>query len=82
MVRRSKQLTEENSIDNHVSALISEMKIKEDAFEVEKNKLNTDNQCLKKKIVVMEKDLDSLNFKVSIAKRLSLVIISIIFDYL
>jgi len=82
MVRRSKQLTEENSIDNHVSALISEMKIKEDAFEVEKNKLNTDNQCLKKKIVVMEKDLDSLNFKVSIAKRLSLVTISIIFDYL
>jgi hypothetical protein len=82
MVRRSKQLTEENNIDNHVSALISEMKIKEDAFEVEKNKLNTDNQCLKKKIVVMEKDLDSLNFKVSIAKRSSLVTISIIFDYL
>lgn len=68
MVRRSKQLTEENSIDNHVSALISEMKIKEDAFEVEKNKLNADNQCLKKKIVVMEKDLESLNVKVSIVK--------------
>lgn len=64
MVRRSKQLNEENSIDNHVATLVNEMKVKEDAFEVEKNKLNTDNQCLKKKIVVMEKDLENLNLKV------------------
>ncbi|KAE9542770.1 hypothetical protein AGLY_002681 [Aphis glycines] len=76
MVRRSKQLTEENSIDNHVSALISEMKIKEDAFEVEKNKLNADNQCLKKKIVVMEKDLESLNVKISQYAEKELAVLS------
>lgn len=70
IVRRSKQLTEENSIDNHVSALISEMKVKEDTFEVEKNQLKIDNQCLKKKIVIMEKDIDSLNSKVSVLMRL------------
>jgi len=64
MVRRSKQLNEENSIDNHVATLMNEMKVKEDAYEVEKNKLNTDNQCLKKKIVVMEKDIENLNSKV------------------
>jgi len=80
IVRRSKQLTEENSIDNHVSALISEMKVKEDTFEVEKNQLKTDNQCLKKKIVIMEKDLDSLNSKVSVL--MSLVPIKSCFDYL
>lgn len=62
--RRSKQLTEENNIDNHVATLMNEIKIKEDAFGVEKNQLNNDNQCLKKKILVMEKDLDNLNLKV------------------
>jgi len=66
MVRRSKQLTEDNNIDNHVATLMSEIKMKEDAFEVEKNQLNTDNHCLKKKIVVMEKDIDNLNSKVSV----------------
>lgn len=66
MTRRSKQLTEENNIDNHVATLMKEMKIKEDTFGMEKNKLNTDNQCLKKKIVVMEKDLENLNSKVCI----------------
>lgn len=64
MTRRSKQLTEENNIDDHVTTLIKEIKMKEDMFEIEKNKLNTDNQCLKKKIVVMEKDLENLNLKV------------------
>lgn len=66
MVRRSKQLSEDNNIDNHITTLINEMKIKEDAFGVEKNNLNTDNQCLKKKIVVLEKDLENLNSKVSL----------------
>lgn len=65
MVRRSKQLNEENSIDNHVASLMAEMKMKEEAFGVEKNELNVDNQCLKKKIVAMEKDLDNLKSKVS-----------------
>lgn len=64
MARRSKQLSEENNIDNHVATLMSEIKIKEDTFGVEKTKLSTDNQCLKKKIVAMEKDLDNLNLKV------------------
>jgi len=41
------------------------MKMKEDTYEVEKNQLKTDNQSLKKKIVVMEKDLESLNSKVN-----------------
>jgi len=63
-------LTDENNIDNHVSALISEMKIKEDLFEVEKNQLKAENQCLEKKIIVMEKDLDSLNLKVSVLTSL------------
>lgn len=66
MVRRSKQLTEENNIDNHIATLMDEIKIKEDAFSIEKNNLNVDNQCLKKKIVVLEKDLDNLNLKVSL----------------
>lgn len=66
MVRRSKQLTEENNIDNHVATLITEIKMKEDAFGVEKNELNTNNQCLKKKILAMEKDLDNMNSKVSV----------------
>jgi len=65
LVRRSKQLNEENSIDNHVASLMAEMKMKEEAFGVEKNELNVDNQCLKKKIVAMEKDLDNLKSKVS-----------------
>jgi len=65
LVRRSKQLNEENSIDNHVASLMTEMKMKEEAFGVEKNELNLDNQCLKKKIVAMEKDLDNLKSKVS-----------------
>lgn len=68
MARRSKQLTEENNIDNHVSTLMAEIKLKEDAFEVEKNHLNIDNQCLKKKIVSMERDINNLNSKVSIPK--------------
>lgn len=66
VVRRSKQLNEENSIDNHVASLMAEMKMKEEAFGAEKNELNTDNQCLKKKILMMEKDLDNLTLKVSI----------------
>lgn len=65
MSRRSKQLNEENNIDNHVATLMSEIKIKEDAFGVEKNQLTTDNQSLKKKILAMERDLDNLNSKVS-----------------
>jgi hypothetical protein len=64
MERHSKQLTEENNIDNQVATLMNEIKIKEDAFGVEKNQLNIDNQSLKKKILVMEKDLDNLNSKV------------------
>lgn len=66
MARRSKQLSEENNIDNYIATLMNEMKIKEDAFGVEKNNLNTDNQCLKKKIVNLEKDLENLNSKVSV----------------
>lgn len=66
LARRSKQLSEENNIENHVSTLMAEMKLKEDAFEVEKNHLIMDNQCLKKKIVSMEKDMDNLKSKVSI----------------
>lgn len=46
------------------------MKIKEDLFEVEKNQLKAENQCLEKKIIVMEKDLDSLNLKVSVLTSL------------
>lgn len=65
IVRRSKQLTEANNIDNHISSLLTEIKNKEDAYEVEKNLLNTDNQCLKKKVVAMKKDLDNFNSKVS-----------------
>lgn len=74
-------MTEENSIDNHVSALISEIKVKEDTFEAEKNQLKIDNQCLKKKIVIMEKDLDSLNSKVS-APISTYKAITTSFDYL
>lgn len=66
IVRRSKQLTEDNNIDNHVASLMAEMKIKEDAFGVEKSQLDIDNQCLKKKIVAMQKDLENLNSKVSV----------------
>lgn len=66
--RRSKQLTEDNNIDNRVATLMNEIKIKEDAFNVEKNQLNIDNQCLKKKIIVIEKDIDNLNSKVNILK--------------
>lgn len=66
MVRRSKQLNEENSIDNHVATLMAEIKIKEDKFEVEKNNLYSENQNLNKKIVVMEKDIDCFNSKVSV----------------
>lgn len=66
--RRSKQLTNENNIDNHVTTLMNEIKIKEDAFNIEKNQLNSDNQCLKKKIVVLEKDLENLNSKVNVLK--------------
>lgn len=80
MSRRSKQLTEENNIDNHVSTLMAEIKLKEDAFEVEKNQLNIDNQCLKKKIVSMEKDLDNLNSKVSLHNFL--LILKIIFSHI
>lgn len=65
MVRRSKQLHEENSIDNHVTSLMNEMKMKDEMFRTEKNELNVDNQCLRKKILAMEKDLDNLNSKVS-----------------
>lgn len=65
MTRRSKQLAEENNIEKHVSTLMTEIKTKEDAFEAEKNQFNIDSQCLKKKIVSMEKDLDNLNSKVS-----------------
>ncbi|XP_050538665.1 citron Rho-interacting kinase-like [Daktulosphaira vitifoliae] len=63
IVRRSKQLTEEN-IDNHVASLMTEIKTKEDKFGVEMNKLNDDNNSLQKKIVSMQKDLDNLNNKV------------------
>lgn len=66
MVRRSKQLNEENNIDNHVATLMAEIKVKEDAFEVEKNNLHLENQNLNKKIVVMEKDLECFNYKVSV----------------
>lgn len=52
------------------------MKIKEDLFEVEKNQLKAENQCLEKKIIVMEKDLDSLNLKVSVQTSLELKRIS------
>lgn len=61
----SKQLTGDNDIAEHVTTLMSEIKIKEDAFGVEKNKLTTDNQFLKKKILILETDLDNLNLKVS-----------------
>ncbi|XP_050431701.1 citron Rho-interacting kinase-like [Adelges cooleyi] len=64
IVRRSKQLTEEN-IDNHVTSLMAEMKTKEDAFGLEINKLNENNHALQKKILAMQMDLDNLNIKVS-----------------
>lgn len=66
MSRHSKQLTEENNIDKHVTTLMSEIKIKEDAFEIEKNQLTTDNQFLKKKILTLETNLVTLNSKVSL----------------
>lgn len=47
------------------------MKIKEDAFEVEKNVLNTDNQNLKQKMCILEQDLESLNLKVNIINIIS-----------
>ncbi|XP_050433505.1 citron Rho-interacting kinase-like isoform X2 [Adelges cooleyi] len=64
IVRRSKQMTEEN-IDNHVASLTAEMKTKEDAFDLKINKLNEEKHALQKEMVVMQKDLDSLNSKLS-----------------
>lgn len=64
VVWRTKQLNEENNIDNYKITLMNEMKIKEDRFRVEQNKLNTDNECLKKKNAIMEKHIENLNSKV------------------
>lgn len=66
LVRRSKQFTEDNNIDNHVASLMAEMKIKEDAFGAEKCQLNSDNHCLKKKMLSLEKDVENLNAKVRV----------------
>lgn len=47
------------------------MKTKEDTFEIEKNLINADNQSLKRKICILEKDLESLNFKVIVLNIIS-----------